>query len=180
MLPNLTSEGRDADTAGQGYRYPRRRLILIALGLTAVAAASRIPSFVSASASRAEGPGTPRDDAIILAVTFSSAWCGPCRILKPRLAQARATSGDLPVRYLELDFTFGNKQMLRDIAYTERFGDVFERYKSATGFTLLIDPVSGTVVDMLTMDYSEKAMAAALHRAVSLATGTTARETPGI
>ena len=50
-----------------------------------------------------------------------------------------------------------------------RLGDLYERNKGATGFTLLVDYETGEILDTLTMNFSEDAMRSAIARAVAIA-----------
>jgi len=106
----------------------------------------------------------------IIAATFSSAWCSSCKILKPRLAKVIPDFADKPVKFVEFDFTLGQREEIEEQAKAEGLADIYPRFKGATGFTLLIDHDTGEIVDMLTISYSEKAMRAALARSLSQAT----------
>lgn len=112
--------------------------------------------------------GATSEQAAILAVTFESQWCGPCKILKPKFSKARAQTPNLPIRYVTLDFTFRAQSEYDDLARKEGFLSVYNSYKSATGFVVLVDPVTGDTLDVITADYSAKAITRALARAVTL------------
>lgn len=105
----------------------------------------------------------------LIAVTFASAWCSSCKILEPRLASVIPDFADKPVKFIELDFTFGQRGELEQQARAEGLADIYPRFKGATGFTLLVDKDTGEIIDTLTIDYSKQAMRAALARALALA-----------
>ncbi len=105
----------------------------------------------------------------IVAATFSSAWCSACKILKPRLSAIIPDFADQPVKFVEFDFTFGQREEIYEQAEAEGLGDLYPRYKGATGFTLLIDSDTGEIIDMLTINHSKQAMRAAISQAVALA-----------
>ncbi len=105
----------------------------------------------------------------ILAATFASAWCSACKILEPRLARVVPAFADRPVRFIEFDFTFGEKPAHAALASEHGFSSVYERFRSGTGFTLLIDAETGDVVDTLTINHSEGAMRAAIAAAIAFA-----------
>ena len=105
---------------------------------------------------------------VLLAVTFSSAWCSSCKIIKPRLAAALPAFEGRPVRFIELDFTFGEEEKARRVAEAEGFLPVFEQFAGATGFTLLVEPETGRIIDMLTINHSTGAMKAAIAAALAV------------
>ena len=105
----------------------------------------------------------------IVAATFSSAWCSSCKILKPRLAGVIPSFSGEPVKFVELDFTFGQRGEVEEQAVAEGLGDIYPRFKGATGFTLLVDRDTGEIVDMLTIKHSKAAMRAAIAQAVAIA-----------
>ncbi len=110
----------------------------------------------------------------IIAATFSSAWCSSCKILKPRLAEVIPDFADKPVKFVEFDFTLGQRDEIQKQAEAEGLADIYPRFKGATGFTLLVDNDTGEIIDMLTISHSKPAMRAAIAQSISLAQ----RDTP--
>ncbi len=105
----------------------------------------------------------------IVAATFSSAWCSSCKILEPRLSDIIPDFVDQPVKFVKLDFTFGQRADIQEQAEAEGLGEIYPRFKGATGFTLLIDHETGEILDSLTINHSKKAMRAAIAQAVAVA-----------
>ncbi|GJL92556.1 thioredoxin domain-containing protein [Hyphococcus sp.] len=105
----------------------------------------------------------------IVAVTFASAWCSSCKILQPRLAEVIPDFADKPVKFVELDFTFGQRGAVEEKARAEGLAEIYPRFKGATGFTLLVDHKTGEIIDTLTMNHSKPAMRAALAQALAVA-----------
>ena len=105
----------------------------------------------------------------IVAATFESAWCSACKILKPRLAKVIPDFADKPVKFVDLNFTFGERDDIAKKAAAEGLADIYPRFKGATGFTLLVDRDTGEIVDTLTINYDEDAMRAAISRALAVA-----------
>lgn len=105
----------------------------------------------------------------VVAVTFASAWCSSCKILEPRLAAVISDFANEPVKFVELDFTFGQRAEIEELARAEGLADIYPRFKGATGFTLLVDKDTGEIIDTLTIDHSKAAMRAALAQALAIA-----------
>ena len=105
----------------------------------------------------------------VIAATFSSAWCSSCKILKPRLAEIMPDFADQPVKFVELDFTFGERGAIEEQARAEGLEEIYPRFKGATGFTLLVDRKTGDIIDSLTVNYDKNAMRSAIAQAVAIA-----------
>lgn len=112
--------------------------------------------------------GASRQEADLVVVTFSSAWCGPCKILKPRLADVKPEFKNSNVRFVELNFTFGENENFSSLAADEGFVEIYNRYKNATGFSVLVNKHNGEVLDVLTADYSVGAMRGAILRGIAI------------
>lgn len=141
----------------------RGRLILLAAlaaGGAALFQASQRPGAVSAAYA-----GEPE----LIAATFSSEWCASCRVLKPNLARVLPDFAGKPVRFVEYDFTFGQTEAIRAQADADGIGEIYARFKGATGFTVLVDAGSGEIIDTLTMNHSSAAIADALDNALAVA-----------
>ena len=105
----------------------------------------------------------------VVAATFASAWCSSCKILQPRLAEVMPDFADKPVKFIELDFTFGQRGAVEDQARAEGLEEIYPRFKGATGFTLLVDRETGEIIDSLTINHSKPAMRAAIAQALAVA-----------
>lgn len=108
-------------------------------------------------------------DPEIVAATFSSAWCSSCKILEPRLADVSPDFSEQPVKFVKLDFTFGERGEIAEQAAAEGLAHIYPQFKGATGFTLLVDADTGEIVDQLTINHSKDAMRAAIAQAVAIA-----------
>jgi len=139
----------------------RRRFLLAGLavaGLAALALFTRAPHRLEA-----DGAGAPQ----LVAVTFSSAWCAACRILSPRLADAMRAFENEPVRFIDFDFSFGPSETLAAEAEQLGIADVYEQFKGATGFTVLVDPASGKALSVLTAASSREDLRARIAAALA-------------
>lgn len=148
-----------------------RQIVSYAL-VVAFAAAFFMFARTPATNAEAAYDGEPE----VIAATFASAWCSACKILKPKLAKVIPGFKDEPVAFVEFDFTFGPRDEMKAEADKYGLGELYERNKGATGFTVLVDRDTGAVLDTLTMNFSEDAMRAAIAQAVAIASHTD--ETP--
>lgn len=114
----------------------------------------------------------------IVAATFASAWCSACKVLKPKLAKVIPDFAGEPVAFVEFDFTFGARDELKAEADQYGIGDLYERNKGATGFTVIVDRETGEILDTLTMNFSEGAMKSAIARAIAIASHTDGKAAP--
>ncbi len=105
----------------------------------------------------------------IVAATFSSAWCAACRILEPKLARVIPQFADAPVKFVDYDFTFGQRDDIRQAAEADGLAALYDKYEGATGFTALFDPETGAVLAFLTSGLTEKALAAEITEALAIA-----------
>ena len=144
-----------------------RRLMSIALA-AAFAGAFFMVARAPASNAEAAYDGEPE----VIAATFASAWCSACKVLKPKLAKVIPAFQEDPVAFVEFDFTFGPRDEIRAEAEKFDLGDLYERNKGATGFTVLVDADTGEILDTLTMNFSEDAMRSAIARAIAVASHT--------
>jgi len=89
--------------------------------------------------------------------------------LNPRLAEVIPVFAGKPVKFVSLDFTFGRRGDIERQAAAEGLGDIYPRFEGATGFTLLVDPDTGEILDSLTVNHSKQAMRAAITQSLALA-----------
>ena len=105
----------------------------------------------------------------VVAASFVSAWCSSCKILEPRLADVIPEFSDQPIKFVKLDFTFGQRDEIQKQAEAEGVGKIYPQFKGATGFTVLVDRDTGEIIEILTINHSKKAMRAAIAQAVAQA-----------
>ena len=118
-----------------------------------------------ATTAEQDAPG----EAELVAVTFASAWCSACKVLKPKVVDIMDEYAGQSVRFVELDFSFGDSAGSADVARSNGFYDAYEQMRGATGFTLLIDRDSGVVIDTLTAGQSRDVMRQAIDDALIVA-----------
>lgn len=146
-----------------------KRTRIAAFALAAAFAAAVIMT-VKSPATSADAPSHGKPE--VIAATFASAWCSSCKILMPKLTKVIPSFAKEPVAFVEFDFTFGPRDEIRAEADKYGVGDLYERNKGATGFTVLVDADTGEILDTLTMNFSEDAMKSAIARAIAIASHT--------
>ena len=131
----------------------RRDLFLLG-GLLALAAGFALYARAPARSAAAAFDGEPA----VIAATFNAQWCTSCKILKPRLLGILPEFSGRPVKFVEYDLTFGDRPALRGAAEADGVASIYDRFSSATGYTLLVEARTGDVVDMLTINHSRAEM----------------------
>lgn len=143
----------------------KRNDVVFAAVLAVGAAAFFMVGRAPASNVEAAYTGKPE----IVAATFASAWCSSCKILKPRLAKVIPDFAGKPVKFVEYDYTFGQRPEIEEAADADGLGPIYDDFEGGTGFTVLYDPDANEVIDILTINYSQKAMRAAIAQALAIA-----------
>lgn len=144
----------------------RRVFVVLATALAAfVVFARQSPQSVVAD-------GTGKAELVV--VTFSSAWCAPCRLLKPRLAAAVPKFQSAPVRFVELDYTFGPEPDVSGLTDVPGAADFVARSGGATGYTALLDADTGEIISTLTSAHSQRGIENEIHLALSVASASRA------
>lgn len=116
----------------------------------------------------AGGTAFANDEPRLVAATFRSAWCGPCRVLEPRIEAAQRAHEGAPVEFVRFDFTYGARDALARRAEAEGIEQAYAENAPDTGFTLLIDRETGDVLARITMRYRQQDIAAAIDRAIEI------------
>lgn len=150
------------------------RLFVAIIAAVALAAGLAFVNRSEAGSVEAAYDGEPE----IIAATFASAWCPACKVLEPKLSKVIPGFANEPVAFVKFDFTFGPRDELKAEAERYGLGDLYERNKGATGFTVLVDRDTGEIVDTLTMNFSEGAMRSAIARAIAVASHTDDEASP--
>lgn len=137
-------------------------LILAALALFLA------PNFVRAAwdepaATEPAGSGQAEQPRLVAAM-FRSSWCSACRILEPRVDDVRAELADAPIDWIRFNFTWGERDGLRDLAVAEGIEPLYDQFAGSTGFLVLMDRDSGQVFEIITMRYGRAEIREALER----------------
>jgi len=104
----------------------------------------------------------------LVAAMFRSSWCSACRIIEPRIDDVKDDYENRAVEFIRFDFTMGQRDGLRRIAEDEGIIDLYDRLAGRTGFMVLMDRETGTVIEMITMAYDREQIREALDRSLGL------------
>lgn len=132
----------------------------LALTIIAIIALFLGPNFVQATW---EGEATDTEPRLVAAM-FRSSWCGACRVLEPRVEDVREEMTDAPIDWVRFNFTWGERDGLRQLAVAEGIAPLYDRLAGRTGFLVLVDRETGQVFEIVTMDYGREQIREALER----------------
>lgn len=117
---------------------------LLALPVGALALSNDAPTRVDQRAN--ETARKPK----LVALNFHADWCPSCKALAPAYADLINKAVGQPVLFVTLDQT--NKAKGRQAEYLIAelgFGKLWNEYGGKTGFVLLVDPETGSVVERI-------------------------------
>ncbi|PHS29567.1 MAG: hypothetical protein COA85_00300 [Robiginitomaculum sp.] len=142
----------------------------IVLAILALLAASPLlrSLFTTAQASSAASSAEVSQEQPVIAAMFYSNWCGACQILEPRLEAIRPAFSGHNVDFVTFDFSYAlvRGKAIKDLAEEKGIANIYAKNKGRTGFMLLIDPATETVMDIITIRDSKEAIAAKLQRSL--------------
>ncbi len=104
---------------------------------------------------------------VIKVVAFHSDSCGSCKILGPRIAEAKQIINQDKITMIKFDFT--NKESIKKtktLATEKGVDNILQKYGAKTGFVVLVNEKS-EVVDMLKVDHNTADIAAKLATAIA-------------
>ncbi|PHS27644.1 MAG: hypothetical protein COA84_03820 [Robiginitomaculum sp.] len=125
----------------------------------------------SAEASDAPDAATVAAEQPVIAAMFYSNWCGACQILDPKIEAVKPNFSGHKVDFVKFDFSYAlvRGKALKDLAAEKGVPNIYAKNKGRTGFMLLIDPATETVLDIITMRDNKEAIAAKLDRSLNRA-----------
>jgi len=132
--------------------------------------------FNTAQASSIASPTEVSQEQPVIAAMFYSNWCGACQILDPRIEAVKPEFSGHKVDFVKFDFSYAlvRGKAIKTLAEEKGIANIYAKNKGRTGFMLLIDPATETVMDIVTIRDSKEAIAAklqrSLHRALPVST----------
>ncbi len=144
--------------------------------LIAIFAALAVPPLLRTLSSNASADPVVKtiaveDEQPVIAAMFYSNWCGACQILDPRIEAVKPAFADHAVDFVKFDFSYAmvRGKALEEQAMDKGLPNIYAKNKGRTGFMLLIDPATETVMDIITIRDSKETIAAKLERSLSRA-----------
>ena len=147
--------------------FKKYSIVLIFFALLAVSPLLR-PLFNTAQASSIASPTITAQEQPVIAAMFYSNWCGACQILDPRIEAVKPAFAGHNVDFVKFDFSYAlvRGKAIKALAEEKGIANIYAKNKGRTGFMLLIDPVTQTVMDIVTIRDSKEAIAAKLQRSL--------------
>ena len=108
----------------------------------------------------------------IFSVLFYADWCGSCRVIDPAIAKARGQSDldNKPVLFVRLDLTDATKRnQSRLMAHALGLSDFYEKNAGKTGFMVLVDAETKTILSTITKASDAKAITTQITNAIATA-----------
>ncbi|MCC5788167.1 MAG: thioredoxin family protein [Opitutales bacterium] len=90
---------------------------------------------------------------------FHADWCGSCKVMDPKIEEARKELGDASVLFVVLDHTDDNtKHQAAMLAQKLGYSEIFNERDGKTGAMLLINTGTGEVVETVTRSDSSESI----------------------
>lgn len=114
--------------------------------------------FAAASVAHAKDE-TRTAKAETYAVLFYADWCGSCKVIDPKLKEARESLDEGPALFVTFDMTDDKtKNQTALLASAIGLQKLYQENEGRTGFLLVIDAESKEVVDRITTEDSTQAI----------------------
>ncbi len=140
------------------------RWFAVAAMVALVAMAVMLPRGVWAQDSAKATTEKPK----VVGVLFYAGWCASCKALDPKLDEAKKQFMDQPIYFTRVDMTDDcTKKQSGMLAEWVGLGEIYREHAPKTGFMLLIDPQTKTVLSKLTKAQSEAELKAAMEDALA-------------
>jgi len=100
------------------------------------------------------------------AVLFYADWCNSCKVLDPKIKEARNAISDKPILFLKLDMTDEEtKKQAAMLANVMGLEDYYKKNEGKTGFMLLIDSQDKQLVNSISRNDSVEEIEAKFSKA---------------
>ncbi len=93
-------------------------------------------------------------------VIFRADWCGPCKIVEPKLASALATLRDPAIEVITIDITTPPRtEQSAHLAFDRNIVAQYNQWYGVTGFAAMIDADTKQTLGCVNMMYDASSMA---------------------
>lgn len=92
-------------------------------------------------------------------VMFRADWCGPCKIVEPKLDTALRQLGDPSIEYITIDITTPQRsEISAHLAFDREIVPQYNGWMGVTGFAAIIDADTKQTLGCINMVYEGSAM----------------------
>lgn len=134
-------------------------MIKSAISLLAMGVALMSVTSVSNAATVANTQYTPSPEVYV--VMFRADWCGPCKIIEPKISQALQSLNDPKIEYVTIDIS---NPMVSEVsahaAFDRNIVAQYNRWLGVTGFAAIVDGDTKETLGCVNMMYDVPAMTA--------------------
>ncbi|WP_409434044.1 thioredoxin domain-containing protein [Litorimonas sp. RW-G-Af-16] len=121
-----------------------------------------LKTFISAAAltlglSASANAYQPTPDVYV--VFFEADWCGPCKIVEPRLTEALQNLRDPMIEFVPIDISGGKGDLNAHAVFDRGIVQQYNMWMGVTGFAAIIDGDTKRTMGCVNMTYDAKAMA---------------------
>ncbi len=120
-------------------------------------------------------PMTAMAEPVLKIINFTAEWCPNCRILDPRMEEAKANYDADLIEMVDLDMTYARGAAKMDVfadairlADSHQAGYLWDWYGGATGIAVIISADNGEPISCLNRAHSVEQMTARMNEALIL------------
>jgi len=95
----------------------------------------------------------------IYVVMFRAEWCGPCKIVEPRLDAALRQLNDPGIEYVYIDISAGRGDQNAHTVFDRQIVPQYNMWMGVTGFAAIIDADTKRTLGCVDMNYDAQSMA---------------------
>ncbi len=142
--------------------------LLVVLAVLAVPVILKAANRATADVSAYKPVSSAAQEQPVLAAMFYSNWCGACQILDPKIEAVKPAFEGHAVDFIKFDFSYAmvRGKAIAALAAEKGVPHIYAKNKGRTGFMLLIDPATETVLDIITLRDSKDDIAAKIERSM--------------
>ena len=140
-------------------------IVGVVIQTTALGQPQSAPAQPAAQPGQATPAAKPARAPTLIALAFHADWCAKCKAMMPAATDAQKQAASKSVLFVKLDQTDKDSHQAEYLLAALGLGDLWKENAGKTGFVVLADPKSRTVVGRLTSDMDAAAMGQALDQA---------------
>lgn len=116
-------------------------------------------SLLALTAFMSSGVASANSSADMYVVMFRADWCGPCKIVEPKLDKALQSLGDSSIEYVTIDITTPDRsEISAHRAFDRNIVPQYNSWMGVTGFAAIIDADTKKTLGCINMVYDAASM----------------------